>query len=161
MLTRWIHSDRLFFVYFRLIVAPPFQGHSAVSSAELEKFWTGRSYLPWKNVLNLPLVSRAGNSGESIRNLKLLLTKAGFYRGPSTELFDEAMLVSVKRFQAAQGIEVDGVVGGRTLLLLYRAGGTVEVPRLVQKGEEGDRAFMSEREKRPDRRSAVFILFFQ
>jgi general secretion pathway protein A len=119
----------------RLIVAPPFQGHSAVSSAELEKFWTGRSYLPWKNVLNLPLVSRAGNSGESIRNLKLLLTKAGFYRGPSTELFDEAMLVSVKRFQAAQGIEVDGVVGGRTLLLLYRAGGTVEVPRLVQKGE--------------------------
>jgi len=86
-------------------------------------------------VQNLPLVSKLGDSGASIKSLKLLLEKAGFYQGLSTELFDEAMLAAVKRFQAARGIEADGVVGDRTLLLLYRAGDLVEVPRLVAKGE--------------------------
>ncbi len=119
----------------RLIVAPSFQGRTAISSAELEKFWSGRSYLLWKNALNLPLANRQGDSGEPIRSLKQLLAKAGFYRGPFSEVFDEAMLVSVKRFQAAEGIEADGVVGGQTLLLLYRAGGTVPALRLVKKGE--------------------------
>jgi general secretion pathway protein A len=118
-----------------LIVSPPFQGRKTISSSELEKFWSGRSYLPWKNVLNLPLVSRRGDSGEPIQSLKQLLAKAGFYRGPFTDVFDEPMLASVKRFQAAQGIEADGIVGGRTLLLLYRTGGTVSAPRLAKKGE--------------------------
>jgi len=118
-----------------LVVAPPFQGQTTISSSELEAFWSGRSYLPWKNVQNLPLVSRLGDSGEAIKSLKLLLEKAGFYRGLATELFDEEMLASVKRFQAARGIDADGVVGDRTLLLLYRASDLVEVPRLVEKGE--------------------------
>ncbi len=118
-----------------LVVAPPLQGQTSISSGELEKLWSGRSYLPWKNVLNLPLVSKLGDSGESIKSLKLLLEKAGFYLGLSNDLFDEEMLASVKRFQAARGIDVDGVVGDRTLLLLYRASDLVEVPRLVEKGE--------------------------
>jgi general secretion pathway protein A len=118
-----------------LIVAPSFQGRTSISPAELEKFWTGRSYLLWKNVLNLPLTSRLGDSGESIRSLKQLLAKAGFYRGPFGDVFDEAMQASVKRFQAAEGIKADGVVGGQTLLLLYRADGTVPALRLVKKGE--------------------------
>jgi len=118
-----------------LVVAPAFQGRTAISSSELEKLWSGRSYLPWKNVQNLPLVSKLGDSGESIKSLKLLLERAGFYRGLTTELFDEEMLAAVKRFQSARGIEADGVVGDRTLLLLYRAGDLVGVPRLVEKGE--------------------------
>lgn len=118
-----------------LVIAPSLKGHTAISSSELEKLWTGRSFLPWKNVQNLPLVSRLGDSGESIKSLKLLLEKAGFYRGLPTEQFDEEMLASVKRFQAARGIEVDGIVGDRTLLLLYRAGKLIKVPRLVVKGE--------------------------
>ncbi len=118
-----------------LTIAPPLQGQNTISSNELEKLWTGRSFLPWKNVQNLPLVSRLGDSGESIKNLKLLLEKTGYYRGLPTEQFDDEMLASVKRFQAARGIEVDGVVGDQTLLLLYRAGNLVEVPRLAEKGE--------------------------
>ena len=114
-----------------LVIAP----HTTISSSELEKYWSGRSYLPWKNVQNLPLVSRLGDSGESVRSLKILLQKAGFYQGELTLLFDDEMLASVKRFQAAQGIEPDGVVGGRTLLLLYRAGGVVKVPTLEVKRE--------------------------
>jgi general secretion pathway protein A len=118
-----------------LVVSSPLEGRTSVSSSDLEKLWSGRSYLPWKNVQNLPLISKVGDNGESIKSLKSLLQKAGFYQGLPTDLFDEEMLASVKRFQAAQGIEADGVVGGRTLLLLYRAGDLVKVPRLVEKEE--------------------------
>jgi general secretion pathway protein A len=118
-----------------LVVSPPFQGRKTISGSELEKLWSGRSFLPWKNVLNLPLASRLGDTGEPIKSLKHLLAKAGFYRGSFTGVFDEPMLASVKRFQSAQGIEADGIVGGRTLLLLYRTGGTVSAPRLAKKGE--------------------------
>jgi general secretion pathway protein A len=114
-----------------LVIAPS----TTISSSELEKYWSGRSYLPWKNVQNLPLVSRVGDSGESVRSLKILLLKAGYYQGAPTMEFDEEMLASVKHFQTAQGLEPDGVIGGRTLLLLYRAGGAVQAPRLDVKGE--------------------------
>ncbi len=114
-----------------LVIAP----HTTISSSELEKYWSGRSFLPWMNVRNLPQVSRLGDNGESIKSLKLLLEKAGFFQGPATTLFDAEMSEAVQRFQTAQGIEPDGVVGGRTLLLLYRAGGAVEVPGLDVKGE--------------------------
>lgn len=119
----------------RLIVAATINDRTILNSNELEKLWLGRSYLPWKNALNLPLVSRAGDSGTTISEIKHLLAKAGYFNGQPTEDFDEAMLAAVKAFQAAQGIEADGVVGGQTLLLLYRAGGTVAAPRLVKKGE--------------------------
>lgn len=114
-----------------LVIAPS----TTIISSELEKYWSGRSYLPWKNVQNLPLVSRVGDSGESVRSLKILLRKAGYYQGAPTMEFDEEMLASVKHFQTAQGLEPDGVIGGRTLLLLYRAGGAVQAPRLDVKGE--------------------------
>ncbi|MHC1697019.1 MAG: AAA family ATPase [Geobacteraceae bacterium] len=114
-----------------LVIAP----HTTINSSELEKLWSGRSFLPWKNVRNLPLMSRRGDNGESVKSLRLLLAKAGYYQGPATPLFDDEMFEAVKRFQAAQGIEADGVVGGRTLLLLYRAGGAVQAPRLEVKGE--------------------------
>lgn len=114
-----------------LVIAPD----TTISSYELEKLWSGRSFLPWKNVRNLPLVSRLGDNGESVKSLKLLLERAGFFHGSATPLFDDEMFSAIKRFQAAQGIEVDGVVGGRTLLLLYRAGGAVQAPRLEVKGE--------------------------
>lgn len=119
----------------RLIVAPEINERTTVNSTELEKLWFGRSYLPWKNRLNLPLVSRAGDSGKTISDIKHLLAKAGYFKGQPTEDFDEAMEAAVRAFQAAQGIEVDGVVGGQTLLLLYRAGGTAATPRLAKKGE--------------------------
>jgi general secretion pathway protein A len=118
-----------------LILVPPPLGRSSVSSSELESIWSGRSYLPWKNTLNIPPVTRTGTSGESIRTLKKLLRGAGIYRGPVNDVFDEAAVAAVRRFQASNGLEPDGMVGNQTLLLLYRAGGMSASPRLVKKGE--------------------------
>jgi general secretion pathway protein A len=119
----------------RLILAPLPQDKSSISGSELESIWSGRSYLPWKNTLNISPVTKAGTSGESIRTLKKLLRGAGIYRGPVNDVFDEAAVAAVRRFQASNGLEPDGMVGNQTLLLLYRAGGMSASPRLVKKGE--------------------------
>jgi murein L,D-transpeptidase YcbB/YkuD len=70
-----------------------------------------------------------------IKNLRQLLMRAGFPSGSMLDVYDEAAISAVKQFQATQGIEPDGIVGSRTLLLLYRAGGAISPPRLAKKGE--------------------------
>jgi hypothetical protein len=119
----------------RLVVSPPIPGRASISSSELESLWFGRSYLPWKNFFNIPAVSRAGTRGEPVRALKTLLKGAGFLRGAVNDVYDDATIAAVRGFQAAQGIEPDGMVGNQTLLLLYRSGGVTSSPRLMKKGE--------------------------
>lgn len=119
----------------RFLVAPRFEGVDSVSASELEHLWSGRSYLPWKNVMNIPTVNRRGARGEAITNIRRLLMRAGAFDGPLSDVYDEDAIAAVKQFQASQGIEPDGMVGSRTLLLLYRAGGAVSSPRLAKKGE--------------------------
>lgn len=117
-----------------LLSAPPGE-RASFTGAEVEAIWSGRSYLLWKNPLNIPPVAKTGTRGESIRTLKKMLRGAGFYQGPVNDVFDDAAVAAVRRFQAANGLEPDGVVGNQTLLLLYRAGGMSASPRLVKKGE--------------------------
>lgn len=119
----------------KLVLSPQPRERSSVRSAEVEGIWSGRSYLLWKNPLNIPPVTKTGTSGESIRTLKKMLRGAGVYQGPVNDVFDDAAVAAVRRFQAANGLEPDGVVGNQTLLLLYRAGGMSASPRLVKKGE--------------------------
>lgn len=119
----------------RLMVAPPFPGLGSVGVGVLETLWSGRGYLPWKNIMSIPTVNRRGAKGEAIKNLRQLLMRAGLLSGALTDVYDEAAIAAVKQFQTTQGIEPDGVVGSRTLLLLYRAGGTISPPRLAKKGE--------------------------
>jgi len=119
----------------RFLVAPRFKGIGSISAAELEHLWSGRSYLPWKNVMNIPTVNRRGARGEAIGNVRRLLMRAGYLDGPLKDVYDEDAIAAVKQFQASQGIDPDGMVGSRTLLLLYRAGGAVSSPRLAKKGE--------------------------
>ena len=119
----------------RLMVAPTLAGLDSISVGELEGLWSGRGYLPWKNIMGIPTVSRRGTKGDVIKKLKQLLMRAGFPSGAMTDVYDEAAISAVKQFQATQGIEPDGIVGSRTLLLLYRAGGAISPPRLAKKGE--------------------------
>lgn len=119
----------------RLVIAPPFPSRASISAADLEALWSGRSYLPWKNVLGIPVVNRRGARGDGIRNLRRLLQQAGFPSGALTDVYDEEAISAVRRFQKAQGLEPDGLVGSQTLLVLYRASGAASPPRLSKKGD--------------------------
>lgn len=119
----------------RLVVAPRLGGVDTIPAAELDGLWSGRSYLPWKNVMNISVVNRRGVAGEAVGSIRRLLVRAGYLNGPQKDVYDEEAIAAVRRFQSSQGIEPDGIVGSRTLLLLYRAGGAVAPPRLEKKGE--------------------------
>jgi N-acetylmuramoyl-L-alanine amidase len=67
-----------------------------------------------------------GTSGKYVRDLQGLLAQAGTYRGPITGKYDGQTLSAVREFQSEKRIEPDGVVGHKTLILLYRADGRFE-----------------------------------
>jgi peptidoglycan hydrolase-like protein with peptidoglycan-binding domain len=56
-----------------------------------------------------------GDQGPSVRNIQLKLKTAGFYQAPITQIYDVSTEESVRRFQKAAGLQVNGVVGATTL----------------------------------------------
>jgi general secretion pathway protein A len=115
----------------RYTIAPPLAGRTTLSKGELEGIWTGRAYLPWKNHLEIPSGIKAGIRGRFIRRLQTLLQGAGFYKGPLTGIMDRPTQDAVKSFQISRGIETDGTVGRKTLVLLYRSGTAFPNPTLA------------------------------
>lgn len=115
----------------RLLVDPPISGRRSLSFDELEKHWSGNGFLLWKDSLDLLTRILPGSKGDHIKRLQILLKEAGAYAGPPTGIYDSDTLSAVKEFQSSKGIEQDGIVGGQTLMLLYRSIDRFEVPRLT------------------------------
>jgi len=115
----------------RLLVDPPIAGRRSFSFRELEKHWSGQGFLLWKDPLNLLTSISPGSNGDHIKRLQDLLREAGAYSSPLTGVYDGDTLSAVKKFQLSQGIEQDGIVGGQTLMVLYRSVNRFEVPRLT------------------------------
>ncbi len=104
-----------------VIVAAPSPGESAVFSwTELQSLWFGRSFLLWKNHLDIPSLTEQGASGAGVVRLQELLREVGAYAGPDSGIYDAATIESVRRFQGSHGIVQDGHVGPQTLILLYQ-----------------------------------------
>jgi general secretion pathway protein A len=114
----------------RLFIEPSIGGRRSLSFRELEKHWSGQSFLLWKDPLNLLRAIAPRSKGTHIRQLQELLREAGAYSKPLTSVYDEETLSAVKKFQSSKGIDDDGIVGGQTLMLLYGSINRFEVPRL-------------------------------
>jgi general secretion pathway protein A len=115
----------------RLLVDPPIAGRKSLTFSELEKHWSGQGFLLWKDPLNLPSRISPGAKGGHIKQLQGLLREAGAYSGPLTGFYGGDTLSAVKKFQSSKGIEQDGIIGGKTLMLLYRSIDRFEVPGLT------------------------------
>jgi general secretion pathway protein A len=114
----------------KLFVEPPVAGRRSFSFNEIEKHWSGRALLLWRDPLNLLASVSPGSRGSSIRQLQDLLREAGTTSSPLTGIFDGDTVLAVKEFQSSRGIEQDGLVGDQTLMLLYGSINRFEVPRL-------------------------------
>jgi general secretion pathway protein A len=118
----------------QLVVDPTVASRGSLSFNEIEKHWAGRGFLLWKDPLNLlmngvPILP--GAKGAHIKQLQGLLKEAGIYSKALTGVYDGETLSAVKEFQSSRGIEEDGIVGGQTLMVLYRSIDRFRVPRLV------------------------------
>jgi general secretion pathway protein A len=120
----------------RLFVEPTISGHLSFAPEELKMLWSGRAYVFWKNFRGLPLVPSSDAKKSEIVSLQKMLADKGFDNVSQNGVFDAGTARAVKAFQRNRGLEVDGIVGGKTLLFLYREGGEFPSPRLNRdKGE--------------------------
>jgi general secretion pathway protein A len=115
----------------QLLVHPLIGGRRSLSSGELEKHWSGKGFLFWKDPLNLLTNISQGAKGGHIQRIQDLLREAGTYAKPSTGVYDGDTVLAVKKFQSSRGIEEDGIVGGQTLMFLYGSNKRFELPRLT------------------------------
>jgi general secretion pathway protein A len=116
----------------KLLIDPPIAGRKSLSFRELERHWSGQGFILWKDFSNL-LPSVSGESkGNPVGRLQDLLREAGAYSKSLTGVYDNDTSSAVKEFQSSEGIEQDGIVGGQTLMLLYRSIDRFGVPRLTE-----------------------------
>ena len=76
----------------------------------------------------------AGSQGEEVRRLQQALLAAGFDPGGVDGVFGPGTEAALRRFQAARGLDVDGIAGPRTLESL-QAGAS---PAILREGSSGN-----------------------
>ena len=106
-------------------------GHVDLFAGELERLWSGRAYIVWRNFLNFQGVLPLNASPEAVISLKLLLGDLGFQDLDTSPAYDSATRRAVRTVQSAAGIPVDGLVGPMTTMVLYNNAEIFEIPNLT------------------------------
>jgi hypothetical protein len=115
----------------QLLVDPPIRKRKSLSFSELEKHWSGRGFILWKDPLNLFTKISPKDKGSHILRLQGLLKEAGVSRVPLSGVYDSETSAAVKEFQAAREILQDGIVGAQTLMLLYLSIDRFQAPTIT------------------------------
>ncbi|MGD2036596.1 MAG: AAA family ATPase [Desulfobacterales bacterium] len=97
---------------------------------ELEFYWSGVAYLPWKNFHSIWGTIPAQSYKDSVITLKLVLQKLGFENVSIDDQYDSLTRHAVETIQAKYGIPVDGYVGPLTKIILYKEENSLEMPQL-------------------------------
>jgi general secretion pathway protein A len=111
-------------------VAPAFNGRTELRSDELEQIGLNVALIPWIDFASIGYVAVPGSRGENVRRLQFLLGLTGCLEVPTNGRYNPASIDCIKSFQREHGLVVDGLVGPRTLIMLYQAAGAYDVPRL-------------------------------
>lgn len=114
------------------IFGRPDENKVVVSDAgQINLFWSGIAYLPWKNFLSIWGTIPQRSNKDSIITLKLLLYELGFSDVELNDEYDNWTRLAIEKVQAKYGIPVDGFVGPLTKMILYQENDSFEMPRLT------------------------------
>jgi general secretion pathway protein A len=111
-------------------IAPAYQGRETLSTSELNNLGIEMALLPWVDFASIGYVAVPGVRGENVRRLQYLLGLTGCGAVTTSGRFDTSSIRCVKDFQRQHNLVVDGLVGPRTLILLYQLAGAYKMPRL-------------------------------
>ncbi|MFQ5772865.1 MAG: peptidoglycan-binding protein, partial [bacterium] len=100
---------------------------------ELEFYWSGVAYLPWKNFHSIWGTIPVQSYKDSIITLKLLLQDIGFKEVEINDVYDGLTQEAVEKIQAKYGIPIDGFVGPLTKIILYKEIDSFEMPQIIKK----------------------------
>jgi general secretion pathway protein A len=102
-----------------------------LSPAELESYWSGVSYIPWKNFISLSGTIPIDSPKDSITTLKILLRDIGFKEVEINSFYDDRTRQAVREIQKKYGLHTDGIVGSTTKIALYNEKKSFKQPRIV------------------------------
>jgi len=97
---------------------------------EINLYWSGVAYLPWKNFLSISGTLPTRTNKDSIITLKLLLHELGYNNVELNDDYDIRTRNAIEEIQTKYGIIADGFVGPLTKIILYKSKGSFEMPRL-------------------------------
>jgi general secretion pathway protein A len=102
-----------------------------LSPVELESYWSGEAYVPWKNFLSLTGTIPIDCPKDSITTLKMLLRDIGFKEVEINPFYDDKTRQAVKEIQKKYGLYIDGTVGSTTKIALYNEKKVFKQPHIV------------------------------
>jgi general secretion pathway protein A len=97
---------------------------------ELLPYLVGDMYIAWKDNFGYDRVISTVSSKDSIMSLKLLLSEIGFPLIDKTSVYDGPVEYAIKQIQQKYGLEVDGLVGPLTKMVLFNEKKQNAVPYL-------------------------------
>ena len=101
------------------------------SPVELEPYWSGEAYVPWKNFLSLKGTIPIDCPKDSITTLKMFLQDIGFKEIKINSFYDDKTQQAVKEIQKKYGLNIDGTVGSTTKIALYNEKKVFKRPYIV------------------------------
>jgi general secretion pathway protein A len=102
----------------------------SVEPAKMLSYWNGSAYILWKNFFNYSGDIPLDAPKESVFTLKMLLRDIGFKEIKPDHLYDDFTREAVKKIQEKHGIEVDGIVGTRTKIVIYNEKEELKIPHI-------------------------------
>jgi general secretion pathway protein A len=111
-------------------IEPAYRGQTTLSTSELNNLDLRMALVPWVDFASIGYVAVPGVKGENVRRLQYLLGLTGCSDASTSGRFDPSSIQCVKDFQRQHGLLVDGLVGPRTLILLYQMAGAYKMPGL-------------------------------
>ncbi len=104
----------------------------AAEPHEVESFWGGMAFIPWKDFYDFGGVLPREADADDIVNLKMLMGQIGFTDIGISPVYDDRLRQAVEIIQERNGVTVDGVVGPITKIILYNELKTLGIPHLIQ-----------------------------
>jgi len=101
-------------------------------SDEVNLYWSGVAYVPWKNYFSIWGIIPGQSSKDSIITLKVLLHELGYANVALNDEYDEPTRRAIEEIQAKYGMPVDGFVGPLTKMILYQEKNSFEMPHLTR-----------------------------
>jgi general secretion pathway protein A len=102
----------------------------SVEPGEMQSYWTGTAYILWKNFFNCRGDIPINAPEESVFTLKMLLRDIGFKEIKLDYIYDDSTRDAVKKIQEKHGIEIDGIVGAKTKIVLYNEKKELKIPHI-------------------------------
>jgi general secretion pathway protein A len=103
----------------------------SVGPGEMKSYWSGTAYIPWKDFFKCKGDIPTYAPKESVFTLKMLLRDMGFKQIKLDYEYDDAAREAVEEIQEKHGIEVDGIVGARTKIVIYNEKKELKIPHII------------------------------